>query len=350
MRIQSIPGLVFAALLFSLASIVTGFDWTVSLTLWGFYLIDWALLAAPPRLGISFGPPKPTVLLLALLRAPFAYLPSPWSWIVEGLGTLLVVYGFWIEPSRLLVTRETLESSKLRLKDPLRILHIGDLHVERTSVRERKLAEWARRLEPDLILFSGDVLNYSTVGDPIASKEARAVLSGLWAPHGVYAVAGSPPVDRKDVLGEIYQDLEVTLLDGTSVRLHIQGSDIDLFGLSCTHNPDRDVPALGALEPDANAFAILLHHSPDLAPEAAQKGFDLQLSGHTHGGQVRLPIWGAIFTSSVLGKRFEAGRYQLGDMTLYVTRGVGMEGKAAPRVRFLCPPEIVLWEIGGAGR
>jgi predicted MPP superfamily phosphohydrolase len=92
---------------------------------------------------------------------------------------------------------------------------------------------------------------------------------------------------------------------------------------------------------------ILLYHSPDLAPLACQKGIDLQLSGHTHGGQVRLPFYGAIFAGSLYGKRFESGRYQLADMTLYVTRGIGMEGAAAPRVRFLCPPEISVWEIHG---
>jgi uncharacterized protein len=71
----------------------------------------------------------------------------------------------------------------------------------------------------------------------------------------------------------------------------------------------------------------------------------LQLSGHTHGGQVRLPFYGALFTASLYGKVFEAGRYKLKDLTLYITRGLGLEGAGAPRVRFLCPPEITLWEI-----
>jgi len=346
-RIQSIPGIVFAALLLALSVIVTRFDWTCSIIFWGIYLIDWALLAAPRRLRISYGPPKPPVLLLALLRAPFALLPAPWWWIVELLGTVLVVYGFWIEPSRLFLTKEKLQIPKLKLRTPLRVLHVGDLHMERPSVREKKLVEMVRELSPDLILFSGDLLSYSNVDDEVARAAARDVLSTFHAPLGVYAVAGSPPVDREDVLSDVFRDLDITLLDRTSVRLQFQGNDIDLFGLPCTHDPDLDAPALAPLQPDGKTFAILLHHSPDLAPAAAGKDFDLQLSGHTHGGQVRLPFWGALYTSSVLGKRFEAGRYRIGGMTLYVTRGIGMEGKAAPRVRFLCPPEIVLWEITG---
>lgn len=93
---------------------------------------------------------------------------------------------------------------------------------------------------------------------------------------------------------------------------------------------------------------ILLYHSPDLAPEAAELGIDLQLSGHTHGGQVRLPFYGAVITGSLYGKALEVGRRQIGSLTLYVTRGLGMEGAGAPRVRFLCPPEIILWEMDGS--
>jgi predicted MPP superfamily phosphohydrolase len=63
---------------------------------------------------------------------------------------------------------------------------------------------------------------------------------------------------------------------------------------------------------------------------------------------VRLPFFGALFSGSLYGKEFEAGRYQVGGSTLYVTRGIGMEGAGAPRVRFFCPPEIILWEIEGS--
>ncbi len=73
---------------------------------------------------------------------------------------------------------------------------------------------------------------------------------------------------------------------------------------------------------------------------------DLYLSGHTHGGQVRLPFYGAVFTASYYGKKYEMGQYQLGPATLYVSRGIGMAGGLIPRVRLLCPPELVLVELG----
>ena len=347
-HIQSIPGLLFALLLLGIAIVATRITWPAVWLLWVFFLLDWSLLAALPTLKISYGPAKPPTLLLAILRVPFALFPSPWIWVLQSMGTLLVVYAFWIEPQRLVVTKQHLSTEKMDLSTPIRILHFGDLHVERITKRERELIARAQSLDPDLILFSGDILSYSFVEDSPAQQEARAVLSQLAANHTVYAVAGSPPLDRKDVLGKIYDGIQITLLETTRVQLQLGGNRMTLTGLPCTHDPEYDGAELMKLPPvSRESFDILLYHSPDLAPTAAELGYDLQLSGHTHGGQVRLPLYGALYTSSLLGKRYEAGRYQVGDMTLYVTRGLGMEGKAAPRVRFLCPPEIVLWEIGG---
>jgi hypothetical protein len=80
---------------------------------------------------------------------------------------------------------------------------------------------------------------------------------------------------------------------------------------------------------------------PDLLPEAAALGIDLVLSGHTHGGQWRLPGFGALLTNSRYGKRYEAGHYVQAGTHLYVSRGLGMEGFGTPRARFFCPPEVV---------
>jgi hypothetical protein len=82
-------------------------------------------------------------------------------------------------------------------------------------------------------------------------------------------------------------------------------------------------------------------------PEVSELGVDLYLCGHTHGGQVRLPLYGAMLTSSQLGKRYEMGHYQQGRTNLYVSRGVGLEGLGAPRIRFLSPPEITLVTLQG---
>jgi uncharacterized protein len=80
-------------------------------------------------------------------------------------------------------------------------------------------------------------------------------------------------------------------------------------------------------------------------PIVKNSNIDLYLCGHTHGGQIRLPFYGAIVTSSVTGKEFEKGLYSTGRTNLYVSAGVGLEGKSAPRMRLLCRPEAIFWTI-----
>ena len=103
--VEKIPSLLFAGLLFLVAVPPTFGHWGWAVGLWVFFLIDWALLSLLPRFGYSFGPAKPSTLILAVMRMVFAFLPFPIAVGLQGLGTLLVIYGFWIEPHYLKVTR-----------------------------------------------------------------------------------------------------------------------------------------------------------------------------------------------------------------------------------------------------
>ena len=354
-QVQILPALVFGLLLLVMAAMPALYhrSWLVGLAIWVFLLSDWALLAALPRRGVSYGPARPPTLLLAFMRLVFALLPPVLGMALQAVGTALVVYGFWIEPRRLGMTRQRLNSPKLHGRQPLRLLHLGDLHAEiATTERERKLLALVREAQADVIVFSGDFLNLSYLQDPRAHAVARRVLSELHAPLGVYAVSGSPAVDWPEVVGPLLEPLSnVRWLQDETVVLRHNGHCLRLVGLTCTHKPFLDGPRLQsvlAADSTPDAFTVLLYHTPDLAPEAAEAGIDMQLSGHTHGGQVRLPLFGAIITGSLYGKRYEAGRIQEDGLTLYVLRGIGLEGKGAPRVRLLCPPEIVLWELGAA--
>ena len=319
--------------------------------LFGFFLLDWLLIALLPRMGKSYGPAKPPVLTLAILRMIFGFLPLPLGWLFQGTGTLLVIVSFWIEPHRLKVTHQTLETDKLPENVHLRILHLGDLHIERITKREKELQRQIDILRPDLILFSGDILNLSYRNDPTAMEQARQVIRQWKAPLGVYLVSGSPAVDLAENLPRQLNGLPVRWLQKDKVSIPLETGAVDLVGITCTHRPFIDGPHLLELVPHPpENFTILLYHTPDLAPIAARAGIDLQLSGHTHGGQVRIPGFGALVTGSLYGKRFEAGRILVDRLTLYVTRGIGMEGAGAPRLRLFCPPEIILWDIKGTSK
>jgi predicted MPP superfamily phosphohydrolase len=327
-----------------------------------FVVLDWIVLDRLPRRRRSFGPVHPPLLALSVVRWAVAGLIG-WTraaWLMPVtmmMISALAWYATWIEPFRIQVTRREIAFAQWPADGPcIQLLHLSDLHLERAGLREERLQQLIDELDPDIICFSGDLLNLSYNTDHEAMEDARLVLGRWTAPYGVYAVTGSPLVDLPATARTILEDLTSIhwLLDET-VTLKFGGSTLQLIGLTCTHDPVRDGAKLRAALATApeNVPRVLLYHTPDLAPEAAAAGIDLQLSGHTHGGQIRLPFYGALVTSSIYGKRFEAGEYHLpqqngpAETVLYVSRGLGMEGGVAPRARFLCSPEVVLWTLRG---
>ena len=332
-----------------------------------FTLADGLILLSLPRWRLSFGPLGPQLfqfelarLVVAALGAPLAAWLGPWPVLVGVVvinlaASLALLWGAGVEPQWLALTHLPLAAAAFPSgASPLRVLHVSDLHVERLGRREERLLRLARQAAPDLILLTGDYVNLSYVDDPAAHADARRVLAAL-VPDGenapppqVYAVLGSPPVDRNSA--PLFEGLPIRLLrDEVAVVDCGQDRRLALIGLDCTHDPEHDARRLARLAARAPAdlYRILLYHSPELMPVAPQFDIDLYVCGHTHGGQVRLPLYGALITSSSLGKRFEQGHYRSGNTHLYISRGIGLEGMGAPRVRFLSPPEVILFSLTG---
>ncbi|MBN1260645.1 MAG: metallophosphoesterase family protein [Anaerolineae bacterium] len=327
------------------ASLVTGV----------FLVIDGMMLGLLPASGRSWGPVSPPLLALTVVRVGLLWglaLIQPsrellWTALVlQSLLSISAVYATWIEPFRLGITYQRLQLANWS-GPPLTLLHISDLHFERMSPRERTLVQEVKRLAPDLIVLTGDYLNLSSVSDTASQSGAREVLRQFQAPLGVYAVTGSTVVDRPDIVPRVFSDLPIRWLHDEAVEVVWHNQAFWLVGVRCSSEPEHDGEALRAVTAGIpeGAYRLLLYHMPDLMPEVVELGIELYLAGHTHGGQLRLPFFGAIFTASRWGKRYEMGRYEEGETTLYVTRGLGMEGLGAPRARFLSPPEIVLWTI-----
>ena len=324
-----------------------------------FTLIDWVALAQLPKRRRSFGPVAPGLVLfggfrctLTAVLALFAYNPLVVAPLLLGAHLALTGYALdsmWGEPFRLGLTRLTYRSPKLDGLPPIRIAHLSDFHIERLTRREARLLALLDELRPDLIVYTGDLLSFSYVDDETAQAEARSLMSRLHAPLGVFAVPGTPLVDTETALDRVLGGSENVALLRDSVVSLPEYPGLKIIGLNCTHDPAVDGPALaraceGLSDTD---YTLLLYHTPDLMPEATDCGIDLVLCGHTHGGQVRLPFFGAVFTSSVYWKRYEMGEYCEDRTTMYVSRGIGMEGKGMPRMRFLCQPEIELIELRG---
>ncbi|MFN2167709.1 MAG: metallophosphoesterase, partial [Anaerolineae bacterium] len=153
------------------------------------------------------------------------------------------------------------------------------------------------------------------------------------------------------VLRPVLEAAGVIALEDRAVVLEAGNRRLWLLGLNCTRDLAADGARLRALLAGVppGEFRLLLYHTPDLMPQAAEAGVDLYLAGHTHGGQWRVPGLGAILTSSRFWKRYEAGHYRESGTDLYVSRGLGLEGFGAPRVRLFCPPEVVVVTLVGTG-
>ena len=339
-----------------------------------FSLLDWGLLSALRPLRVSFGPTGLAFFVLGCTRLflaaslvfsqrrraaspsfdatlTFRQRSYPRR-IAIGLSVLLLlnlsmlaveIDSFYVEPHAVGVTALTDDGPALLPDRPLRLVHLTDLHVERLTRRERDLPARVAALQPDLIVLTGDYLNQEYLNDPASRQAAREVLSQLHAPRGVYAVAGT--TDPPEVAAAVFDGLNITLLNDEVRQLSFAGGDLYLAGVAAaawTRNRQGDAAVLKAMMQDVppGAYSLLLYHSPDLIDTAAELGINLYLAGHTHGGQIRLPFYGALITFSEYGKRYEMGRYKVGPTTLYVSRGIGLEGLGLPRMRFLCPPEL----------
>lgn len=254
---------------------------------------------------------------------------------LAAFGALCVLYGWKIEPYRLAVTTVQVESPKVT-GEALRIVLLSDTHCDPVGRLEGKIPAAAAALRPDLIVFAGDSIN-----EEAALPRFKALMTELATLAPVYAVSGNWDAWFWPTL-DLYGGTGVRRLEGEALDLAVHGTKVRLLGLPADEGFKGKTLFARA---DKDSLSIALHHYPDEVYDAAEAGVDLYLAGHTHGGQVALPFYGALVTLSRYGKRFEAGRYRVGPTTLYVNRGIGMEGGHAPRVRFWAAPELTLLEL-----
>jgi len=259
-----------------------------------------------------------------------------------GFELSCMLYGWLLEPDWIEVTRHRIETPKLPGNmPPLRIVHLTDLHLEEWGYRESRLAALVMDQKPDLVLLTGDYANnFNAIG------LVDRILGEISVPLGIWAVFGN--WERPDSYFIYFRKAPVEVLDAEVRELPLgpPGVSIELGGVHM-HNRENLPRVSGSFNPAK--FSILLHHTPDGVLALSPPGPDLMLCGHTHGGQVRLPFYGAVITLTQVGKQYEAGGYRVGDTTLYVSRGIGMEGGRTPRVRFLCRPEIPVFDIIATG-
>ena len=261
---------------------------------------------------------------------------SRWSRILLLLLAILLIDGIFIEPARLQVTRHQVILPRLAPAfDGLRVVHLSDLHCGPSffnNAHIRRAVARANDHEPDLVVLTGDFVNRAS-----SIRHCARLLTGLHARYGVVAVLGNHDywTDPAAITREL-RSAGITVLNNESVAIRRGESRLWIAGLDDAWegqpNLAQAVQSIPARDP-----IILLVHEPDVATVASSAPIDLQLSGHVHGGQVRLPWVGALITPN-LGHKYPMGWYRVGEMQLYTSRGIGVTFPGI--IRLNCPPEV----------
>ncbi len=253
------------------------------------------------------------------------------SGVAVGLAVGEVAYGTFYERHHLSVTRAELPCHGLPdALDGLRVGLITDTHY--SSFTGLPLIEQAvgllQREAPDLVVLGGD---YVTLRNRAYMPESATPFSALQAPEGVFGVLGNH--DDESEVPRALRRHGVTVLRDERTRLRIRGETVDLIGLRYW---TQKTAAITRVARGRAAFSILLAHDPRRLWEAAALRIPLVLSGHTHGGQVSLPLLGP-----VAAQKFPVadGTRIVDDTTLFVSRGVGT---VLVPCRIDCPPEVAL--------
>ncbi|WP_309492629.1 metallophosphoesterase [Paenibacillus anseongensis] len=224
----------------------------------------------------------------------------------------------------------------------MRIVQFSDTHLGKYYSLDQlaRVVKLVQRQKPDLICFTGDLFdsNYGQISDDVIP-----ILSQLQAKLGKYAVLGNhdmrlDPGRVRDVLEQsgftVLVNANKSIVRGNS-RLWIAGIDEMFHG-----KPDLPLALKGTKEDE---FVLLLAHEPDFADTALKFPVDLQLSGHSHGGQIRIPFYGSLFTPD-LGQKYEVGLYtfEKSEFHVYTNRGIGT---TLFPIRFNCRPEITVFVL-----
>jgi predicted MPP superfamily phosphohydrolase len=236
-------------------------------------------------------------------------------------------------PEHVIIRRERIETD--RLTSPIRIVHLSDIHCERYGAREQRVAAAVNRLKPDFILISGDIYNAPREYNRRGLAAARELLRGMKARYGTWAVCGhhdiyynEPPLTGDPAGG-------IRFLNNATANFSDSGLNLSLSGVKAYN---RDWYYIRDTLP--GAFRIFIAHQPSWIEHLKTGDFDLALFGHTHAGQVYLPI----VTPALLGP-YVHGWYHKNGVPFNVHAGLGMDGFLAPRIRWFTFPEIVVIDI-----
>jgi predicted MPP superfamily phosphohydrolase len=272
------------------------------------------------------------------------------AWLIAAaLSATVLGLGLWafaFEPASLTVRQHELSIPHWNTDlGGLRVAVLADLHVGSPFngiAKLRRIVELTNSLKPDLIVIPGDFVIQGVLGGSfVAPEDAAAVLAQLTAPLGVWACLGNHDwwLDARRVIAALEKH-RIGVLEDKAVQLRRGTARFWLVGISDFWEGPHDVhKALGQVTDDAPV--LLFTHNPDVFPTIFER-YSLLIAGHTHGGQVRLPLLGRPIVPSEYGQRFAYGHVVEYGRHLFVSPGLGT---SILPVRFRVPPEVTLLKL-----
>ncbi len=267
--------------------------------------------------------------------------------IVIIIAVLVILYSRYVGTLGLVTREYTIYEDNLPISyNGLKIVHLSDLHYGSVinSTRLTKIVDEINLINPDIVLFTGDLLNNDTYHEKYKDK-ILLLLSKINAKYGKYAILGNHDYDKNtDIVKEILTKSGFNILINSYDVISNKNNDkifIGGFDDYLLANPDID-KTLSFLN-DNNMYSIVLVHEPDYTDNILQynNNINLILSGHSHNGQVRIPIIGTIYTPNGAKKYYDE-HYNIGNTNLYISGGIG---NSKLDVRLFNHPSINLYRI-----
>jgi hypothetical protein len=258
-----------------------------------------------------------------------------------------VIWGFFIEPNRLVLHQETIEVDNWPGElSGLRIALIADLHTDNRFINEKKLqkiVELTNAQNPDLIVLLGDYIQGGRQESAyrVEPEVTAAQLKNLRAPLGVYGVLGNHDWwYNGEKVRHAFENEGIPILEDEVKELSWHGKSFWLAGLAdLWTRPQHVAPTIAKAPPGSTLIALT--HNPDIFPTLPQS-VPLLLAAHTHGGQVNIPLIGTPIVPSRFGPKYTAGHIFENGHNMFVTTGIGT---SIMRVRFRVPPEVVILTV-----
>lgn len=250
---------------------------------------------------------------------------------------LLSIYGFFIEPNRLVVTNYKIQDRDL---NGIKVVFAGDFHIKpNQQKRLDRIIEIINKQSPDIVLSTGDYVSGHTEESTMSPDKIAKCLGRVNSNYGFYTTLGNHDGwYGAEAIETFLENNGIKVLNNENVKLNINGKEFYIIGVEDLSTGDANLyKAIGVVDKPS----ILLTHSPDIFPKVP-KSINLTLAGHTHGGQIRIPFYGAIFTASEFQDRYVQGLIIENDKKLITTRGIGV---SILPIRFNCVPEIVVIEF-----